>query len=274
MSGERSIMRARKTDAAKLAAVTNRLQNLRMTTMAEELIRLDESGELYSEPAIDILDQLTSLQEISSDNNTTERYKKAARLYWPMADLDDVLYIPDRHINIAMVDKLRTNDYIIRSLNVLMSSATGCGKTFFACAFGNNACESQFTVRYFTMVDLLYSFREADEKGRYVKFLNKVANTNLIIIDDFLLTTAEQRDVEYLYRLVNSKTRKNKPRSFIICSQLMPAEMYTRLSTVSPSLADGIINRLFAKSYTFEIKGNSMREIDIPSELQRQKNSQ
>lgn len=140
-------MRARKTDAAKLAAVTNRLQNLRMTTMAEELIRLDESGELYSEPAIDILDQLTSLQEISSDNNTTERYKKAARLYWPMADLDDVLYIPDRHINIAMVDKLRTNDYIIRSLNVLMSSATGCGKTFFACAFGNNACESQFTVR-------------------------------------------------------------------------------------------------------------------------------
>ena len=274
MSGERSIMRARKTDAAKLAAVTNRLQNLRMTTMAEELIRLDESGELYSEPAIDILDQLTSLQEISSANNTTERYKKTARLYWPMADLDDVLYIPDRHINIAMVDKLRTNDYISRSLNVLMSSATGCGKTFFACAFGNNACESQFTVRYFTMVDLLYSFREADEKGKYVKFLNKVANTNLIIIDDFLLTTAEQRDVEYLYRLINSKTRKNKPRSFIICSQLMPAEMYTRLSTVSPSLADGIINRLFAKSYTFEIKGNSMREIDIPSELQRQKNSQ
>ena len=101
-----------------------------------------------------------------------------------------------------------------------------------------------------------------------------MANTNLIIIDDFLLTTAEQRDVEYLYRLVNSKTRKNKPRSFIICSQLMPAEMYTRLSIVSPSLADGIINRLFAKAYTFEIKGNSMREIDIPSELQRQKNSQ
>ncbi|MBQ9046377.1 MAG: ATP-binding protein [Solobacterium sp.] len=267
-------MRARRTDTAKLTAVTNRLHNFRMNTMADELIRLDESGELYSEPAIDILDQLTSLQEISSDDSTTARYKKAARLYWPMADLDDVLYIPDRHINIAMIDKLRTNDYISRSLNVLMSSATGCGKTFFACAFGNNACESQYTVRYYTMVDLLYSFREADEKGKYVKFLNKLANTNLIIIDDFLLTTAEQRDVEYLYRLVNSKTRKNKPRSFIICSQLMPAEMYTRLSTVSPSLADGIINRLFAKSYTFEIKGNSMREIDIPTELQRQKNSQ
>ncbi len=200
-------MRVRKTDETKLAEVTGRLRDLHMNTMAEELIRLDESGELYSEPAIDILDQLTSLQEISSDNSATERYKKAARLYWPMADL-------------------------------------------------------------------LYSFREAEEKGKYVKFLNKVANTNLIIIDDFLLTTAEQRDVEYLYRLVNSKTRKNKPRSFIICSQLMPAEMYTRLSTVSPSLADGIVNRLFAKSYSFKIEGSSMREIDIPSELQRQKSSQ
>ena len=113
-------MRARRTDAAKLTAVTSRLKNLRMTMMAEELIRLDESGELYSEPAIDILDQLTSLQEISSDNNTTERYKKAARLYWPMADLDDVLYIPDRHINIAMVDKLRTNDYMSSALSSMI----------------------------------------------------------------------------------------------------------------------------------------------------------
>jgi hypothetical protein len=43
---------------------------------------------------------------------------------------------------------------------------------------------------------------------------------------------------------------------------------------VSPSLADGIINRLVSKAYTFEIKGNSMRELDIPAELIRQKNGQ
>lgn len=267
-------MPGRKTDSAVLGIVFSRMVKLHLNTMADGLLEMDKSGELYTGTPLDILDQLTSIQEISSDNNATDRYKKAAKLYWPMADLADILYFPDRHINVALVDKLRTNEYIASSLNVLMSSATGCGKTFFACAFGNNACESQYTVRYFTMADLLYSFRAAEDAGKYVKFLNKLANTNLIIIDDFLLTSVEQRDVEYLYRLINSKTRKNRPRSFIICFQLMTEEMYTRLSAVSPSLADGIINRLVSKAYTFEIKGCSMRELDIPAELSKQKNGQ
>ena len=264
----------RKTESSALGIVYSRMAKLHLNIMADELLKMDSSGELYTKSPLEILDQLTSLQEISSDNSATDRYKKAAKLYWPMADLSDILYIPDRHINKALIDKLRTNEYITSNLNVLMSSATGCGKTFFACAFGNNACESQYSVRYFTMAELLYSFRAAEQAGKYVKFLNKLANTNLIIIDDFLLTTVEQRDVEYLYRLINSKTRKNRPRSFIICSQLMIAEMYTRLSAISPSLADGIINRLVSKAYKLEIKGDSMRELDVQAELIRQKNNQ
>lgn len=200
-------MPGRKTNSAALGSVHSRLMKLHLNTMADELMKMDGSGELYTKSALDILDQLTSLQEISSDNSATDRYKKAAKLYWPMADLSDILYIPERHINAAMVDKLKTNEYITSGLNVMMSSATGCGKTFFACAFGNNACESQYTVRYFTMAELLYSFKTAEDTGKYVKLLNKLANTNLIIIDDFLLTSVEQRDVEYLYRLISSKTK-------------------------------------------------------------------
>lgn len=208
-------MPGRKTNSAALGSVHSRLMKLHLNTMADELMKMDGSGELYTKSALDILDQLTSLQEISSDNSATDRYKKAAKLYWPMADLSDILYIPERHINAAMVDKLKTNEYITSGLNVMMSSATGCGKTFFACAFGNNACESQYTVRYFTMAELLYSFKTAEDTGKYVKLLNKLANTNLIIIDDFLLTSVEQRDVEYLYRLISSKT---KSPFFYLCN--------------------------------------------------------
>lgn len=119
------------------------------------------------------------------------------------------------------------------------------------------------------MAEFLEECAAAEKRGRYVKYIKSVANTNLIIMDDFLLTSVTQRDVEYLYHLFSSQPRGNKPRSFIICSQLMKEEMYTRLSSIAPSLADAIINRISARAYEFEIQGDSMREVDIPAELNR-----
>ena len=121
------------------------------------------------------------------------------------------------------------------------------------------------------MIDLLTEFQNVEARGRIVKFLNKLANTNLIVIDDFLLTSITARDTEYLYRLFDSKPPRNKTRSFIICSQLMKEEMYTRLSSFSPGLADAIMNRVASRAYDFEIQGDSMRDVNIEKELQRRK---
>jgi len=69
--------------------------------------------------------------------------------------------------------------------------------------------------------------------------------------------------------IVDSKHLRNHPRSFIICSQLMKDEMYTRLGVRSTSLADAIINRLVSKAYDLETQGDSMRKMDITAELER-----
>ena len=109
----------------------------------------------------------------------------------------------------------------------------------------------------------------ATEKRREVKFISSVEKVNLIILDDFMLTSIDKKETEYLYRLVSERPRKIKPRSFIICSQLMKDEMYTRLSQASPGLADAIMNRICAKAYEFQIQGDSMRDRDIEAELKR-----
>lgn len=271
MSEEPDTMPRRKIETVSLAAVRDRLHRLGMKAMADALEEMDKSGELSHLGALEVIDQISSIQEIESLNNTSIRYKKQANLFQPTADLVDILHRPDRHINAPLVDQLATNEYIQSGRNIMIISETGCGKTFFACAFGNQACDSQYTVKYYTMFDLLDEFRRADERGKKVKLLNKLANTNLVIIDDFLLTTVTTKDVETLYRLFASKPRRNKPRSFIICSQLMKEEMYTRLSTVSPSLSDAIMNRLASKAYTLRFEGPSMREIDIAEELRKQR---
>lgn len=269
MYGERNTMPKRKTDPASVKAVSDRLKALHLNAMAEGLEVLDQGGELYQMAPLEVLNQLIALQQISSDNRITDRYKRSARLFFPMADLSNILYLPDRHINAALMDELATNQYIDNSRNVLITSATGCGKTFCACALGNNACNHQYSVRYFTMMGFLDACEVATEKRREVKFISSVEKVNLIILDDFMLTSIDKKETEYLYRLVSERPRKIKPRSFIICSQLMKDEMYTRLSQASPGLADAIMNRICAKAYEFQIQGDSMRDRDIEAELKR-----
>lgn len=264
-------MRKKNESKQTVEALTDRLHQFRLNAMAEQLEELHNNTQIADMGPLELLDRLLSAQEIHTLNRTTKKYKASADLFFPMADLNDVIYDMDRHINAALVDQLSTNEYIKESRNILITSATGCGKTFFACAFGNKACESQYSVIYYTMTDFVDECRRMDEQFYLANFIKKVANYNVIILDDFLLTSINQRDAEYLYRLVSSKQRKIKPRSYIICSQLMNEEMYNRLSMASPSVADAIMSRLTAKAYRLQLEGKSMREVDIDDVLAQRK---
>lgn len=125
MSGEHLIMPRNKKTYTSLTAVIEKLEKMNLDTMAEQLKEMDKSGELTSKSPLEVLDQLISFQRIEDQNNTTERYKKKAKLYSPLADLQDVLYIPARHLNAALIDQLATNQYIDNSRNVMITSATG-----------------------------------------------------------------------------------------------------------------------------------------------------
>ena len=264
-------MRRRNDSKQTVAALTDRLHQFRLNAMAEQLEELNNNSQIADMEPLELLDSLLSAQEIYTLNRTTKKYKDKADLFFPMADLNDVIYDIDRHINAALVDQLSTNEYIKESRNILITSATGCGKTFFACAFGNKACEGQYSVIYYTMTDFVDECRKMDEEYLLTDFIKKVADHNVIILDDFLLTSIDQRDAEYLYRLVSSKQRKIIPRSYIICSQLMKEEMHSRLRMASPSAADAILNRLTAKAYRLKLEGKSMREVDIDEELSKRK---
>jgi DNA replication protein DnaC len=82
---------------------------------------------------------------------------------------------------------------------------------------------------------------------------------NVIILDDFLLTGVTFTQATYLFELLNYPKNSLKPRTIIICSQLMEEEMRLRLAEVSPSLAEAIMSRLKAKRLVLEISGKDMR---------------
>jgi DNA replication protein DnaC len=58
------------------------------------------------------------------------------------------LYHADRQLDKALIARLGTCNYIEDRRNIILLGASGCGKTWLACAFGNAACRAYYNVRY------------------------------------------------------------------------------------------------------------------------------
>lgn len=73
----------------------------------------------------------------------------------PGASLEDVKYHADRQLNKAQIASLGTCQYIRDRHNLVLLGATGCGKTYLACAFGMVANRLFLSTRYVRLPDLL-----------------------------------------------------------------------------------------------------------------------
>ena len=91
--------------------------------------------------------------------------------------------------------------------------------------------------------------------GSIYKFFEKLAKTDLIILDDFGLTYLEkQQQIDFMEMIEDRHGRK----STIIASQLPIGNWYDVIG--EETIADAILDRLVHSSYKIEIKGDSMRK--------------
>ena len=76
--------------------------------------------------------------------------------------------------------------------SILITGATGCGKSFIASALGDRACRQGYGVIYFGMQKLLSKLKIVRLEGVVVHFFEKLAKTDLLIIDDFEIETMDK----------------------------------------------------------------------------------
>ena len=169
-----------------------------------------------------------------------------------------------RKLNKNLINRLATCEYISEHRNLFITGATGCGKTYMACAFGMEACKQYFNTRYVRLPDLLIDLEMARTDGSYKKVMAKYANPVVLILDEWLLlkpTDSEQRDI---FELLH---RRRKKSSTIFCSQYEFEEWYDQLGGDDSPLADAIIDRIAHDSYRINITSidaehdKSMREV-------------
>ena len=159
-----------------------------------------------------------------------------------------------RGLSRQVVLELANPGWIAAHRNVLISGPTGIGKSFIACALGNSAARVGNTVLYMRAPRLFETLQQSCGDGSHLKALARLSRVQLLIIDDFLLTTLvdwEQRD---LLEVIEDRYQLG---ATIIASQCPIGDWHPNIG--DPTLADAICDRLLHNAFRIELRGDSMR---------------
>ena len=197
--------------------------------------------------------QLSEAEIQSRLHNRTEMYLKLSKLRYD-AVLEQVHCTSDRNLSRESVSVISDCGFVKRAENNLITGATGCGKSFLACALAHQACLQGYKTSYLNMNRLIEKITLAKLDGSYLKMLNQMEKLQLIILDDFGLQ-ALTLDVKLtLLQLLEDRYER---KSMIITSQLPVSKWYEYFN--DPTLADAIMDRMSANSIRIELKGSSRR---------------
>lgn len=231
-----------------------KLRDMKLKAMAQMFS--DTDPELLSLSFEERFGLMVEKEWLTKKNSKIKRLKRNATLGQD-ACLEDLDYQTERALNKQVILELSSCVFIEKSLNIITTGKTGCGKTYLICAFGSNACQKGYTVKYYRMPELLLEVQDAKAHNNYSKFMQSVSKVRLLILDDLGLksyTLEESRDI-----LEIAEARYNKG-SIIIAGQLPSSQWYELFP--DPTIADAILDRIIHNSYIIELDSKqSMREI-------------
>lgn len=233
-----------------------KLNQMRLTAMAERY-RLQQNDQSFESLSFD--ERLGLLVDFEWDrrkSNKLTRLIKNASFKFNHACIEDVEYHSDRKLDETLMQKLATCKYISDKNNVIIMGAAGNGKSYIACALGIEACRKEYTVKYIRLPELLDELIVAKGEGVFKKVMKKYKRVDLLIIDEWLLTSLKSNEARELFEIIESRYQE---KSTVYCSQFAPEGWHEKIGEIT--LADAILDRIVHASYKVFIDGQtSMRE--------------
>jgi DNA replication protein DnaC len=210
---------------------------------------------VQSQPSINqFMARLAEAELQSRARKRTEIYLRQSKLRYN-AVLEQVYCNTERNLSKEKLMMIADCSFIERAENLLITGKTGCGKSYLACAIGRQACTLGYRTLYFGMNRFLEKISLSKLDGTYVKLLNQIEKTHLIIIDDFGLHPLDGVTRLALLQILEDRYGI---KSTIITSQLPVAKYYEYIG--ESSVADAIMDRLTVNAHRFELEGDTLRK--------------
>jgi len=197
-------------------------------------------------------------QEVTfRDDRRLRRLLAAAKLREPGACMEDVNFQVARGLDRSAMASLAVCNWVRHGVDVIVTGATGLGKTWLACALGNQACRHGLSVSFQRVSLLLEDLAVSHGDGGFRKRLTQLAKVDLLILDDFgisALTAAGRSD------LLEVIEQRSGIKATLVTSQLPVDRWHDYLSGGNPTVADAILDRLVTGSQRIALQGEeSMR---------------
>lgn len=197
---------------------------------------------------------LLQAEELQRSERRYERLRFQAKFRY-QASMTEVFDDPQRGLSKEMLVNLKQGNYLKDGQAILITGATGCGKSFLASALGHDACEKGAKVLYFNTQKLMIKTKHARAEGSILKLFEKIAKTDLLILDDFGLATLSSQQRADFMEIIEDRHAK---KSTIMVSQLPVSNWYDLIG--DSTIADAILDRLVHTSIRVELKGESLRK--------------
>ena len=232
-----------------------KLQAMRLEAMASTWREQAGKPDVHKLAFDERFGMLVDAEWMHRENKRLATALRDARLRIANACIEDIDYSPKRELDKAQIRQLGTCRWVVEHQNVLISGATGTGKTYVACALALQACRRGHRALYRRAARLFSELTLARADGTYTRVLAKIARADVLVIDDFAMTPitdAERRD---LFEVLDDR---HGNRSTIISSQVPPKRFHDYIA--EPTHADAICDRLIHSAHKLVLKGPSRRD--------------
>lgn len=234
--------------------ITILLKELKMPGMARYWTSLEETRR---SDTLSLRDGLMLLIQAERDNRLLRRNArlvKNARFRYG-AIMEEVIPDSARGLDKSVLADMSTCTYIHKGLPVLITGPAGTGKSWLGSALGHKACTEGYKVAYFNILRLFEDIALARVSCTQDRLFNKLAQTDLLILDDFGIMALDGQQMLDFMRIMEDRHGR---KSTVIISQLPVANWYDVLKK-NTTAADALLDRIVHTAIRFELKGESMR---------------
>ena len=232
----------------------DKLNGMKLRAMEREYRR---QTELSANTALSFDERLAMVVDaewLAKANNRLKRFLREANLREPSANLENINYDPRRNLDKTTIARLADCTWIKEGKNLIITGATGTGKTYLVSAFGNAACRKSLKVRSYRVNRLLTDLAIGRGDGSYNRLLNDLKKPDLLILDDFGMASLEPSACRDFLELIDDRHGR---KSIAISAQLPVAKWHDMFE--DPTIADAVLDRIVNNAYRIELKGPSLR---------------
>ena len=231
------------------------LSEMKLHAMKLEYQRQQELPAMNDLPFDDRFGVMVNHQYTARKEAKIKRLIKLADLRDSTACLEHIDYESARHLKKSQVMQLADCEWIKNGSNLIVTGATGVGKTFLLSAFGRAACMREYMVRSYRVTRMLTDLAIGRGDGSYNKIMGDLAKPDLLILDDFGMKQLDLALTQDLLEIVEERYHSGK--SMALSAQLPVKEWPTVFKDLT--IADAVLDRIVRNAYRFELKGASRR---------------